>query len=577
MKERKIWRNGIKIAWLLFNVISILIWLPSLDRLFTQDHVLTSRYISLDDGWDIVINDSSYQDVSLDDFRFEAVNIGDTITMKRKLPDNWEITQGALRFHIRHSAVRVYIDSQRVYDYGYERISENKTVGSGLQFINFPDEYKGKDLRIDFDLAEDNAFTKLDSVRIYGWENAYRSLLTENRIPLLFGCFLVIFGFSTMLITAFALLFSMKYVRILCISAFCMCMGLWTLCYYNVILMFAIPLYSVSLLEYVALYLSPVPLIIYMYDNVKNTKNKILKYIYWVLFMVQILFNITVMALHAKDIVHFAAVLKYFQVLIVCHLAYFIIIDVINLKSSHLMNRMYLIGLLVVAGCTGYDLFTYYEQRYYAKSVASIRGLSAVGMMVFVFILIISFYMNLAYRMMEEAERNSLLKSAYTDELTKLHNRRYCSEHMEQINRDKTKDYTVVCFDLNNLKVINDTYGHAKGDLLIKSAADVIGETFEKHGFVGRMGGDEFIAVLLTSAKKEIEAWMEQFQENIAKKNREVKDLNMSISYGYALSDELPEKDIEKVYQQADDRMYEYKKQYKLRTGAERGVAPKGI
>lgn len=70
---------------------------------------------------------------------------------------------------------------------------------------------------------------------------------------------------------------------------------------------------------------------------------------------------------------------------------------------------------------------------------------------------------------------------------------------------------------------------------------------------------------------------MEQFQENIAKKNREVKDLNMSISYGYALSDELPEKDIEKVYQQADDRMYEYKKQYKLRTGAERGVAPKGI
>lgn len=128
MKERKIWRNGIKIAWLLFNVISILIWLPSLDRLFTQDHVLTSRYISLDDGWDIVINDSSYQDVSLDDFRFEAVNIGDTITMKRKLPDNWEITQGTLRFHIRHSAVRVYIDSQRVYDYGYERISENKTV-----------------------------------------------------------------------------------------------------------------------------------------------------------------------------------------------------------------------------------------------------------------------------------------------------------------------------------------------------------------------------------------------------------------------------------------------------------------
>ena len=174
---------------------------------------------------------------------------------------------------------------------------------------------------------------------------------------------------------------------------------------------------------------------------------------------------------------------------------------------------------------------------------------------------------------MEEAERNSLLKSAYTDELTQLHNRRYCSEHMMQINEQKAEDFTVVCFDLNNLKVINDTYGHAKGDVLIKSAADVIGKTFEEHGFVGRMGGDEFIAVILTSAKKEIEALVEEFQKNIEKKNLEVADLNMSISFGYASSDELPEKDIEKIYQKADDRMYEYKKEYKLRTGTKRGMA----
>ena len=321
-----------------------------------------------------------------------------------------------------------------------------------------------------------------------------------------------------------------------------------------------------------ALYLSPVPLIIYMYDNVKKLKNKILILAYWVLFAVQMLFDIVFLALHTMDIVHCAAVLKYFQAIIVCQLIYFIIVDIINLKTSRLMNRLYLIGLLAVAGCTGYDLFAYYRERYYGDTISSFKGLSAVGMMIFVFILIISFYMNLAYKMMEEAERNSLLKSAYTDELTQLHNRRYCSEHMAQIDGEKTENYTVICFDLNNLKVINDTYGHAKGDILIKSAADVIGRTFEEHGFVGRMGGDEFIAVILTSTKKEIEALVEQFQENIAKKNCEVENLNMSISYGYASSDELPEKDIEKVFQKADDRMYEYKKQYKLRTGTKRGI-----
>lgn len=572
MKEKKILIKALKIAWILYALLSLIIWLPQIDGLFTHEKETTSKHVALDSHWDIAINSENYHDVSLDRFRFDAVDIGDKIVMQRELPDDWEITEGTLRLHIRHSAVRMYIDNRQIYEYGYERMLAHKTVGSGCQFINFPDEYKGKTLKLEWDLAENNAFTKFDSIRIYGWENAYRFLLTENRIPLLLGCFLVIFGFSTLLITAFALVFSTKYVRILCISAFCICMGLWTLCYYNVVVVFAIPLYSVSLIEYMALYLSPVPLIIYMYDNVKKLKNKILILAYWVLFAVQMLFDIVFLALHTMDIVHCAAVLKYFQAIIVCQLIYFIIVDIINLKTSLLMNRLYLIGLLAVAGCTGYDLFAYYRERYYGDTISSFKGLSAVGMMVFVFILIISFYMNLAYKMMEEAERNSLLKSAYTDELTQLHNRRYCSEHMAQIDGEKTENYTVVCFDLNNLKVINDTYGHAKGDILIKSAADVIGRTFEEHGFVGRMGGDEFIAVILTSTKKEIEALMEQFQENIAKKNCEVENLNMSISYGYACSDELPEKDIEKVFQKADDRMYEYKKQYKLRTGTKRGI-----
>ena len=306
---------------------------------------------------------------------------------------------------------------------------------------------------------------------------------------------------------------------------------------------------------------------IYMYGHVKNLKSKVLKVIYWILFTVQLVFDLVFIGLHTMDIVHCASVLQYFQVIIICHLIYFMLIDLKNLKSSQLMNRFYLVGLLIVAVCIGYDLFVYYEERYHSAAIASFRGLSALGMMFLVFILIISFYMNLAHKMMQDAERSLLLKSAYTDELTQLHNRRYCSEQMVQLNEDKTAEYTVISFDLNNLKTVNDTYGHAKGDILIKSAADVIGKTFEEQGFVGRMGGDEFLAVLLTADKKRIEGLMEQFKSNILKKNQEVEDLDMSISCGYASSNEIEDRDIEKIYQKADDRMYADKKQYKLRTG----------
>lgn len=566
IKTNKIFtiKNGLKTIWIIYAIFSIMIWLPQIDNLLKKDYAEISKHILLDDDWNITINDKFYQDVSLDDFQFTPVKKGDRITMQRQLPGDWEnIIEGVLRLHIRQTSVNIYIDDELIYEYGSDRVNQNKTVGSGFQFINFPDKYKGKSIRIELYVSENNALARFDSIRIYDWKNAYRVLLTENRLPMFLGSFLVIFGLSIVMITTFAVLQSRKYIRIFCISAFSICMGLWTLAYYNVILVYSIPLYSVSLIEYMALYLSPLPLVIYMYKNVKNLKNKILKTIYWILFTVQMVFDVIILTLHTKDIVHCAAVLKYFHILIICHLIYFTLILIISLKTSERLNRFYLVGMLIIAGCTGYDLVTYYYNRYLGDTFLTLKGVSAIGVMIFIFILIYTFYANLTEKMMKETERNSLIKSAYTDDLTQLSNRRYCSEYMKKIQVEGIPEYTVICFDLNNLKTTNDTYGHAKGDLLIQSAADVLLETFKGHGIVGRMGGDEFIAILTDSYKETIEVLINKFLANIGRKNQEIADLNLSISYGYALSCESEEKNIEKIYQIADDRMYKNKRQYK--------------
>lgn len=568
MNSKKISLKGsLKIVWILFAVLSVVTWLPSVDKLISKDYQMISAHIPLDDNWDIMINDSVCQNISLNDFSFKTLSKGDKVVMQKRLPADWDIVEGALRLHIKQSAVKLYIDNEIVYEYGYDRMLMNKTVGSGFQFINFPDEYKGKTMKIELYISEDDAFSKFDSIRIYSWENAYRALITENRMPMFLGSFLAIFGLSTLIVTMFALVFSQKYVRLFCISAFSVCIGLWTLCYYNVVLVYSIPLYSVSLMEYMALYLAPTPLIIYMYENVKNLKNKVLKVLYWMLLAVQVIFSMGIISLHTIDLVHCAAVLKYMHIIVIFHLIYFTLVLILNLKSSQLTNRLYLVGMLIVAGCIGYDLISYYSDRYLGHTSLTLKGVTAIGVMIFIFILIVAFYINLTQKMMKEAEQKSLIKSAYTDELTQLYNRRYCSENMNKIDSDKNAEYIVVCFDLNNLKIVNDTYGHSKGDVLIKSAADVILKTFQKYGFVGRMGGDEFIAVLNTSKEIEIEKLMVKFNNNILRRNQEVKDLNMSIAYGYALSCEIKEKNIEKVYQMADDRMYENKKQYKRERG----------
>ncbi|MDE7210741.1 MAG: diguanylate cyclase [Lachnospiraceae bacterium] len=536
--------------------------------MLTNDYSRIKSYVSLDDSWEVTINGETFYGVSLEDFRFPSVKKGDRITMQRQLPQEWELVEGTLRLSIRHCAARVYIEGNLVYEYGFDRLAQNKTVGSGFQFINFPKEYAGRMLRLEFYVSEDKVFSRLDSVRIYEWQNAYRVVMTENRLPWFLGSFLFVFGLVGCVITVFALVISRKYIRLLCVSCFSICMGLWTLCYYRVIAIYSIPLYLVSLIEHITLYLAPLPLIIYMRDDVKALRNKGFYLIYCVILYGDIAALTVAVTLHAKDVVHMAAMLLYMVVFMLACLAYFLVVIVMNLKRNKTSNRLYLAGMLIIVFGTVYDIISYNRERYYGKTdMAVIKGATPISFMVFIFILILSFYIDLTQKLMREAERNSLIKSAYTDELTQLHNRRYCMEYMNRLREEHVSDYTIICFDLNNLKTVNDTYGHAKGDILIRSAADVLAQTFGEYGVVARMGGDEFICILDTVQKEKIAGLMEKFQANIEEKNRQVEGLNMSIACGCA-SGEKGGGDIEKVYQNADDRMYEHKKQMKEKAAA---------
>lgn len=555
-------KNILKLVWIVYAIISVFIWLPKVDQMLTNDYSEVKSYVLLDDSWEILINGEAFHDVCLENFRFPAVKKGDRIVMKRRLPQEWAVVEGVLRLSIRHCAVRVYIDEGLIYEYGYDRLAAHKTVGSGFQFINFPHDYKGKMLTIDLYVSEDRVFSRFDSLRLYEWENAYRALMTENRLPWFLGCFLFVFGLVGSIMTMFALVVSRKYLRLLCVSCFAICMGLWTMCYYRVISIYAIPLYFVSLIEHITLYLAPLPLIIYMGDEVRELRQKAFHVIYRGIVCADIGLLAVAVALHAGDIVHMAAVLPYMVVFMILCLAYFFVVIIVNLKVKA-SNRLYLAGMLIIVVSTVYDLVSYNRERYYGDaSMLVVKGASSAGFMVFVFILILSFYIDLTQKMMQETERNSLIKSAYTDELTKLHNRRYCMEYMNRLQDEKDSCYTVLCFDLNNLKRTNDTYGHAKGDILIRSAAEVLLQTFAEFGIVARMGGDEFISVLNLADPDKVAALLGQLHQNIEQKNLQIRGLDMSIACGCACSRESSG-NIEKVYQMADNRMYENKKRMK--------------
>lgn len=562
MQEKKNYKVILKYLWIVYALFSIAIVLYLANNLVCKDIMDVSNRIILNDGWDITINGESYSDVSLDSFLFETVESGDIIEMETKLPDDWEYKQAALCIHNRHTTFSMYIDDVPEYEYGHDRYEQGKTTGSDFLLINFLDEYKGKVLKIEYYVTEDNAFSKFDEIWFGEWSNSYKYIITENRVPMLTGSFLIVFGLMMALVLVFAVTVSKKYRNVLFLSIFSICIGLWTLCYYNVVIIFSIPLYSISLMEYMSLFLAPIPIVAYMNSYVKELYSKRITIIYNILFLVQLVMSVVTIALHTADIVHGAHLLPVFQFMFIIHMGFFSYILIQRMKKDALMKKVTVIGLMLVVVCVLYELASYSITRYVGYSLPEVKGISSVGFIVFIGILVLDLYKRVTKSMMEEQEKALLIKRAYTDELTKLYNRGYCTDYMQTVSK-KNIDYGIVNLDLNNLKITNDTFGHVKGDELICQAAFVIKKAFGDNGVVGRMGGDEFIAIIDNGEKSCMERLLRDLTQFIEDVNKDNPDLNLSISYGYAMSSEIEDNSPEMVYQIADKRMYENKRMYK--------------
>ena len=152
-------------------------------------------------------------------------------------------------------------------------------------------------------------------------------------------------------------------------------------------------------------------------------------------------------------------------------------------------------------------------------------------------------------------ELESMLRTAAEkDALTGLNNRYSMEQEVRYIEKADCS-VAVVLFDVNYLKKVNDTLGHTEGDKLLKAAADNIKEYFGAVSFENcyRIGGDEFAAVLRDCSEDNVKERIKRFVAANESKN-------ISVSIGYAFSEELSDGDFKKLMDIADKRMYEYKK-----------------
>ena len=173
-----------------------------------------------------------------------------------------------------------------------------------------------------------------------------------------------------------------------------------------------------------------------------------------------------------------------------------------------------------------------------------------------------SLYMSL-YRDITDYSK-SLKNEKDLDGLTGLYNKGKFLE-MKRTLFGQQETIAVFNMDVNNLKHINDTYGHEMGDRLIKKTADSLKQIRARNIMPFRVGGDEFIVVAIHVGREEAEQIRRKWEEGLAELNRRDDGLLCVVACGFAFGEKGH--DPEEVFALADRRMYEDKKEKKLKAG----------
>lgn len=513
--------------------------------------------ILLDSGWDVTINGGKHQNVTLSEFSFDVAQRGDHLVLERVLPESAEYA--TIRLWMCHSSIDAYLDDELFYTYGHEQVANYTMVGSGYYFIELPAGYAGKMLRIEFGVGEMDAISSFDPIYLESSNTIFRSFLNEKFMALIISVFLELFGIVGIILTSFMLNNWRVFKKLVYIFWFSVLIGCWTMCNNGIAQLLCKNYIIPQAMEFISLFLAAIPIMLFIVDIVQN--HKILKRVNDALIIVNVLFNVITYICVFLGIAHFQMFLIPYHILVM-----FVLVDVsggiyLCLKSGKSMERCIVFGCIFMLVGVVVDIISYNIKKYANIEIVYIDYGAVIGSLIMVCCLFVSYFMYIREQIITSAETEMLEKLAYHDILTGAINRVKFEEILDQADRSQDS-YAVMYFDLNGLKQVNDTLGHAQGDNLIKEFTICLAVVFQNKGEVARLGGDEFAILLPKAGKEDIIDCVKALQAYIKNHNRE-STLKLDTAFGVAFRHEAGDDNSRTVCKLADSRMYRMKKQMK--------------
>ncbi len=145
---------------------------------------------------------------------------------------------------------------------------------------------------------------------------------------------------------------------------------------------------------------------------------------------------------------------------------------------------------------------------------------------------------------------------SYNDQLTGLYNRRFYERKLREFDNVLHYPFSIILADVNGLKLVNDSFGHQKGDELLIKVSDSLRESCRTTDVITRIGGDEFVVLLPSTNESETRNVLARIRENLD--NQYIESIKISVSFG-SQTKENSSKPIEQVFKEAEDQMYRNK------------------
>ena len=527
-------------------------------RTSTQQMTRSHNYTSIDSQWTLTPGGTDYVDVeNLSQYYTDG---SDTLSIYWAIPD--AANDECLMFRSKDVYCSVYVDDVLEYSTRmYESPLYNASPGNNWNFctVNSGNTDKNIELQIKYIYG-------LDAVTAdhFFWGNK-----TDWVIDFLLGKATAI-SLSLLIVLVGIIIISMDYGSykrsgkhsLLYLGIYAILMGLWSLVETNTLQIVVQDGRLIQLIDNLLMISDSLPLFFYLdaeFDILRHRGLRILTTIDIIYIGVCVIGQFTGLTdLHNHLSGSWIATGLSF-IILVCILIkqVFIFLRGEKIKKSVVLQIIGFVSLMAIV-IISMPIFINSDGMDRAETIR-------LGMLVMVIMFAIAGQLQ-TYELILQGTRYDIVKNlAYQDALTGLSNRTSYLEALEKYRDNPPANLGVVFFDVNNLKMANDNYGHEVGDQLICTAAEIISSSFGLNGATYRTGGDEFI-VFLEDDNPELlyRERLVTFKQKIlfTNKLREF-PFKVDIAHGFACLEGSGEEQLKLMIENADNKMYEDKKELK--------------